>query len=33
MELALAESFIAQTNYDDAIEVLNKAINIEQNYN
>jgi len=28
MQIALAEAFISQNNYDDAIEMLNKAKNL-----
>lgn len=33
MQIALAEAFISQNNYDDAIEMLNKAKNLQEKYN
>lgn len=33
MQITLAEAFIAQNNYDDALDTLTKAENIEQSYN
>ena len=33
MHITLAEAFMAQNNYDDAIDTLNKAQNIEGRYN
>lgn len=33
MYITLAEAFISQGNYDDAIDILSKASNLEDNYN
>lgn len=33
MYITLAEAFISQNNYDDAIDILSKASNLEDNYN
>lgn len=33
MQIALAEAFITQNNYDDAIEMLQKAKILEDKYN
>jgi tetratricopeptide (TPR) repeat protein len=33
MYITLAEAFLAQGNYDDAIDILNKASNLEEGYN
>lgn len=33
MYITLAEAFMAQGNFDDAIEVLGKASNLEEGYN
>jgi len=33
MQITLAEAFIAQSNYDDALDTLTKAENMEQIHN